>query len=137
MSVTHDEMSSGFERRSLLKTLSIFDWAWALLVFAGENRKQLQLEYGNISGASIGAIQRRLLVLEDLVMALYLPLLVRLRDVDLALRLQRRQARLADLIRISNQHHVLLRPVDPDGLEHGFKDQPQRCDPGNAFPSIE
>ncbi len=37
----------------------------ALLVFAGENSKQLQLEYGNISGASIGAIQRRLLVLEE------------------------------------------------------------------------
>ena len=37
----------------------------ALLTFAGENAKQLRLEYGNISGASIGAIQRRLLVLED------------------------------------------------------------------------
>ncbi|HUT42357.1 MAG TPA: helicase HerA-like domain-containing protein [Gammaproteobacteria bacterium] len=37
----------------------------ALLVFAGENSKQLQLEYGNISGASVGAIQRRLLVLEE------------------------------------------------------------------------
>jgi len=37
----------------------------ALLVFAGENSKQLQLEYGNITGASIGAIQRRLLVLEQ------------------------------------------------------------------------
>jgi hypothetical protein len=37
----------------------------ALLTFAGENRKELQLEYGNISGASIGAIQRRLLVLEE------------------------------------------------------------------------
>ncbi|MEZ5543509.1 MAG: helicase HerA-like domain-containing protein [Pseudomonadota bacterium] len=37
----------------------------ALLVFAGENRQQLQLEYGNISSASIGAIQRRLLVLEE------------------------------------------------------------------------
>ncbi|MGB5472634.1 MAG: helicase HerA-like domain-containing protein, partial [Gammaproteobacteria bacterium] len=37
----------------------------ALLVFAGENSKQLQLEYGNITGASIGAIQRRLLVLEE------------------------------------------------------------------------
>ena len=36
----------------------------ALLTFAGENAKQLRLEYGNISGASIGAIQRRLLVLE-------------------------------------------------------------------------
>ncbi|MGD2112528.1 MAG: DUF853 family protein [Gammaproteobacteria bacterium] len=37
----------------------------ALLVFAGENRRQLQLEYGNITSASIGAIQRRLLVLEE------------------------------------------------------------------------
>lgn len=36
----------------------------ALLVFAGENAKALQLEYGNITGSSIGAIQRRLLVLE-------------------------------------------------------------------------
>jgi DNA helicase HerA-like ATPase len=37
----------------------------ALLVFAGENARELRLEYGNISGASIGAIQRRLLVLEQ------------------------------------------------------------------------
>jgi len=37
----------------------------SLLVFAGENAKELRLEYGNISGASIGAIQRRLLVLEE------------------------------------------------------------------------
>jgi len=37
----------------------------ALLTFAGENAKQLRLEYGNISGASVGAIQRRLLVLEQ------------------------------------------------------------------------
>ena len=37
----------------------------ALLTFAGENAKLLQLEYGNISAASIGAIQRRLLVLEQ------------------------------------------------------------------------
>ena len=37
----------------------------ALLAFAGENAKELRLEYGNISGASIGAIQRRLLVLEQ------------------------------------------------------------------------
>ena len=36
----------------------------ALLTFAGENAKQLRLEYGNLSAASIGAIQRRLLVLE-------------------------------------------------------------------------
>jgi hypothetical protein len=33
------------------------------LVFAGENADQLQLRYGNIAAASIGAIQRRLLVL--------------------------------------------------------------------------
>jgi DNA helicase HerA-like ATPase len=37
----------------------------ALLTFAGENAKTLRLEYGNISGASVGAIQRRLLVLEQ------------------------------------------------------------------------
>jgi DNA helicase HerA-like ATPase len=37
----------------------------ALLTFAGENAKDLRLEYGNISAASIGAIQRRLLVLEQ------------------------------------------------------------------------
>ena len=37
----------------------------ALLVFAGENAKQLTLEYGNIPRQSIGAIQRRLLVLEQ------------------------------------------------------------------------
>ncbi len=37
----------------------------SLLVFAGENAKELRLEYGNISGASVGAIQRRLLVLEE------------------------------------------------------------------------
>jgi DNA helicase HerA-like ATPase len=37
----------------------------SLLVFAGENAKELRLEYGNISAASIGAIQRRLLVLEQ------------------------------------------------------------------------
>jgi DNA helicase HerA-like ATPase len=36
----------------------------ALLVWVGENRKDLGLRYGNISTASIGAIQRRLLVLE-------------------------------------------------------------------------
>ena len=35
------------------------------MVFAGENADQLQLRYGNIAAASIGAIQRRLLVLED------------------------------------------------------------------------
>ena len=37
----------------------------AMLTFAGENAKQLRFEYGNISAASIGAIQRRLLVLEQ------------------------------------------------------------------------
>jgi DNA helicase HerA-like ATPase len=36
----------------------------ALLVWVGENRKTLSLRYGNVSTASIGAIQRRLLVLE-------------------------------------------------------------------------
>ena len=37
----------------------------ALLTFVGENAKELRLEYGNLSVASIGAIQRRLLVLES------------------------------------------------------------------------
>ncbi|UWQ39054.1 DUF853 domain-containing protein [Leisingera aquaemixtae] len=37
----------------------------ALLVWTGENRSQLSLRYGNVSPASIGAIQRRLLVLEN------------------------------------------------------------------------
>lgn len=37
----------------------------ALLVWIGENAKTLSLRYGNVSGASIGAIQRRLLVLEN------------------------------------------------------------------------
>ncbi|MBB95885.1 MAG: ATP-binding protein [Rhodobacteraceae bacterium] len=37
----------------------------ALLVWLGENRATLSLRYGNISTASIGAIQRRLLVLEN------------------------------------------------------------------------
>ena len=37
----------------------------AMLVWLGENRKALSLRYGNISIASIGAIQRRLLVLEN------------------------------------------------------------------------
>ncbi|MCU4651949.1 DUF853 domain-containing protein [Roseibacterium sp. SDUM158016] len=36
----------------------------ALLVWVGENRQDLSLRYGNVSPASIGAIQRRLLVLE-------------------------------------------------------------------------
>ncbi|WP_300030191.1 helicase HerA-like domain-containing protein [uncultured Roseobacter sp.] len=37
----------------------------ALLVWIGENAKALSLRYGNVSSASIGAIQRRLLVLEN------------------------------------------------------------------------
>ncbi|WP_068112060.1 helicase HerA-like domain-containing protein [Tropicimonas marinistellae] len=36
----------------------------SLLVWVGEERKALSLRYGNISTASVGAIQRRLLVLE-------------------------------------------------------------------------
>jgi DNA helicase HerA-like ATPase len=36
-----------------------------MLIWLGENRKILSTEYGNISTASIGAIQRRLLVLEE------------------------------------------------------------------------
>lgn len=36
----------------------------SLLVWLGENREGLSLRYGNVSVASIGAIQRRLLVLE-------------------------------------------------------------------------
>ena len=37
----------------------------ALLVWVGENAPELSLEYGHISNASIGAIQRQLLVLEN------------------------------------------------------------------------
>ena len=37
----------------------------SLLVWLGENRQELSLRYGNISVQSIGAIQRRLLVLEN------------------------------------------------------------------------
>lgn len=37
----------------------------SLLVWVGENRKELALRYGNISVQSIGAIQRRLMVLEN------------------------------------------------------------------------
>ncbi|MEL7100317.1 MAG: helicase HerA-like domain-containing protein [Pseudomonadota bacterium] len=37
----------------------------ALLVWIGENRGELSLRYGNVSVQSIGAIQRRLLVLEN------------------------------------------------------------------------
>ncbi|MBB3994463.1 hypothetical protein GGR95_002109 [Sulfitobacter undariae] len=37
----------------------------AMLVWIGENAKDLSLRYGNVSSASIGAIQRRLLVLEN------------------------------------------------------------------------
>ncbi|MGB3406176.1 MAG: helicase HerA-like domain-containing protein [Jannaschia sp.] len=37
----------------------------SLLVWTGENRADLGLRYGNISTASVGAIQRRLLMLED------------------------------------------------------------------------
>ncbi|GAA4228160.1 DUF853 family protein [Sagittula marina] len=37
----------------------------SMLVWMGENRKDLSLRYGNVSTASIGAIQRRLLVLEN------------------------------------------------------------------------
>lgn len=37
----------------------------ALLVWVGENRKTLSLQYGNVSIASVGAIQRRLLVLDN------------------------------------------------------------------------
>ncbi|WP_322892401.1 MULTISPECIES: helicase HerA-like domain-containing protein [unclassified Yoonia] len=37
----------------------------ALLVFVGQNAKDLSLRYGNVATASIGAIQRQLLVLEN------------------------------------------------------------------------
>jgi len=37
----------------------------SLLTWMGDNAKALRTEYGNISGASVGAIQRRLLVLEQ------------------------------------------------------------------------
>ncbi|KPU84048.1 hypothetical protein JI58_06150 [Marinosulfonomonas sp. PRT-SC04] len=37
----------------------------ALLVWVGQNGKELSLRYGNVSKASVGTIQRRLLVLEN------------------------------------------------------------------------
>ncbi len=37
----------------------------AMLNWMGEHRKELSNEYGNISSASVGAIQRRLLILEE------------------------------------------------------------------------
>ena len=37
----------------------------SLLVWVGENSKSLALRYGNISSASVGAIQRRLMVIEN------------------------------------------------------------------------
>ncbi len=37
----------------------------ALLVWVGQNARDLSLRYGNVSGASVGAIQRALLVLEN------------------------------------------------------------------------
>ncbi len=37
----------------------------ALLTWTGENARELSLRYGNVSGASVGAIQRALLVLEN------------------------------------------------------------------------
>jgi len=37
----------------------------SMLSWMGENKKQLKSDYGNISSSSIGAIQRRLLVLEE------------------------------------------------------------------------
>lgn len=37
----------------------------SLLVWVGQNGKELSLRYGNVSTASVGAIQRRLLVLEN------------------------------------------------------------------------
>ncbi len=37
----------------------------SLLIWMGENAKELKGEYGNISSSSLGAIQRRLLVLEE------------------------------------------------------------------------
>lgn len=37
----------------------------ALLLFAGQNARDLSLRYGNVTAASIGAIQRQLLVLEN------------------------------------------------------------------------
>jgi DNA helicase HerA-like ATPase len=37
----------------------------ALLVWVGENQKELSLRYGNVASASVGAIQRQLLVLEN------------------------------------------------------------------------
>ncbi len=42
-----------------------FDDLRSMLNFLGENAKALQAEYGNISSASLGAIRRRLLILEE------------------------------------------------------------------------
>ncbi len=37
----------------------------SMLAYVGENRKQFTMEYGNVSSASVGAIQRALLAFED------------------------------------------------------------------------
>lgn len=37
----------------------------SMLMHVGERRKELSMEYGNMSSASVGAIQRRLLVIEE------------------------------------------------------------------------
>lgn len=37
----------------------------AMLAFMGENQRELSIQYGNVTTASIGAIQRKLLVLEN------------------------------------------------------------------------
>ena len=37
----------------------------AMLNYVGEHRAELTVDYGNVSAQSIGAIQRRLLVLEQ------------------------------------------------------------------------
>jgi len=37
----------------------------AMLIWVGENRSRLSLRYGNVATSSVGAIQRRLLVLEE------------------------------------------------------------------------
>ncbi|MFN4058100.1 MAG: helicase HerA-like domain-containing protein [Roseinatronobacter sp.] len=37
----------------------------AMLAFMGENQRELSMQYGNVTTASIGAIQRKLLVLEN------------------------------------------------------------------------
>lgn len=73
----------------------------AMLAHVGEHAKTYKLEYGNISGASIGAIQRRLLTLEEQGAA----------DVFGEPALQ-----LADLIRTDENGHGVINILDATQL---------------------